>query len=216
VKSREKIFHGIAESFNADAKTMVTGFRTVAQDQAVELARLLPALQREMLENQTTRLHTAGSCGQMVDPIAPLLLIKFMQGERRRIFKARLFSRGKRNQLARAGIVLGRESYHPLLQNLRIAQLAQSAEQWFPSPAHSLPARVGIDEPHAVGQGATPPQRYPKIVDGVRSKIAGRVLALLEHALHPVPNAKLPLLWRDRRRVAQSQKVHDYLSLSLC
>src|SRR2546423_1455140 len=130
----------------------------------------------------------------MVDTITPLLLIKFMQGERRRIFKARLFSRGKRNQLARAGIVPGCESFHPLLQNLSVAQLAQSAEQWFPCPAHSLPARVGIDEPHAVGQGAASPQRYPKIVDGIRSKIAARFVALLQHTLHPVPNARLPLL----------------------
>src|SRR5205814_8564196 len=111
--------------------------------------------------------------------------------------KAHLFSRGRRNELARGWIVLGCESLHPLLQNLSVAQLAQSAEQWFPGPTHSLPARVGIDEPHAVGQGATPPQRYPKIVDGTRSKIAARFLALLQHALHPVPNAKLPLLWGD-------------------
>ena len=125
-----------------------------------------------------------------------------MQGERRCVFKTYLFSRGKRLQFARAGVVLGCESFHPLLQNLSVAQLAQSTEQWFTGPAHSLPARVGIDEPHAVGQGATPPQRYPKIVDGARSKIAAGVLALFQHALHPVPNAKLPILWRDRRRVA--------------
>src|SRR2546430_9780928 len=151
----------------------------------------------------------------MVDPITPLFSVKFMQGERRRVFKAHLFSRGKRNQLARGGIILGCESLHPVLQHLSVAQLAQTAEQRFPGAAHSLPPRVGIDEPHAVSQGAAPPQRYPKIVDGIGSKIATRFVALLQYTLHPVPNAKLPLLWGDRRRGAHPQKVHGYLSLSV-
>src|SRR5882762_6283615 len=90
----------------------------------------------------------------MVDPVTPLFSVKFMQGERRRVFKAHLFSRGKRNQLARGGIILGCESLHPLLQHLSVAQLAQTAEQRFPGAAHSLPPRVGIDEPHAVSQGS--------------------------------------------------------------
>src|SRR5438309_313154 len=95
----------------------------------------------------------------MVDPITPLFSVKFMQGERRRVFKAHLFSRGKRNQLARGGIILGCESLHPVLQHLSVAQLAQTAEQRFPGAAHSLPPRVGIDEPHAVSQGAATPRK---------------------------------------------------------
>jgi hypothetical protein len=61
MKARKEIFYGIPESFEADAQAMVTGFRAIPQDHAVEQTRLLPALKREMPKNQTTWLQPVRS-----------------------------------------------------------------------------------------------------------------------------------------------------------
>jgi len=74
-------------------------------------------------------------------------------------------------------VILGAMFGHPLVHNLRIAQLTELAEELLGQTAHFMPGRIGIDFPHHRGNGPAAPDGHPQIMHGV---FIGGIAELLE------------------------------------
>src|SRR5579864_1710724 len=96
----------------------------------------------------------------------------------------------------------GMQPLDPLHHDLHIAKIAQALEKSLARFLHGLPVRIGIDGPQPVGHGAATPERDPEIVYRIGAEVSGHMVALLEHALHPVAEAG-ELGFRSRHGVSQ-------------
>src|SRR5580692_1296824 len=75
----QKIFHNIAEAFDADAETVECNLGAVAQGTVVEFPGFGPALEREMFKERTTLPEACSSCGQRFAPLPPLFAVEFFE-----------------------------------------------------------------------------------------------------------------------------------------
>ena len=69
-------------------------------------------------------------------------------------------------------------------------RLPSSLEELFAGLLHGFPGRVRIQCHHAVSHRTASAQRNPQIVNGIGAEVGGGVVALGEHALHPVTQSR--------------------------
>src|SRR5437868_4676952 len=75
---------------------------------------------------------------------------------------------------------------YPLVHDLRVAQLAQLAEQFFWDRAHLVPGGGGINLAHHRRNGAAASDGHAQVVHRIFIRRALQSLELLQNALHPM------------------------------
>src|SRR5882672_3944133 len=89
--------------------------------------------------------------------------------------------------------------FDPLLQDVHVAKVAESPENFLPRLLHLLPGGIGIHGHQAVGEGAAAADCYSQIMNRISVETCSRVLTLYEYSLHPGAQPDLELgFCRDR------------------
>src|SRR5258708_10728804 len=94
------------------------------------------------------------------------------------------------------------ELVDPLHHDLDVAQLSETLEETLPCFLHLLPVGVGIDGHQAVRHGTAAAQGHAQIMHRIGAEAGSHVIALLQHALHPVAQTArlLDAFYRARRQ----------------
>ena len=90
--------------------------------------------------------------------------------------------------------MLLRQPLDPFQHHLRVAQLAQAAEQRLAQFLHLLPFGIGIDGEKAVRHRAATPNGHAQVVHRIGREVLAGLVALFQHALRPIGEARL-LSW---------------------
>jgi len=79
-----------------------------------------------------------------------------------------------------------RQLLDPLLHDVDVAKIAEALKQAPAGLFHGLPVGIGIERHQAICQRAAAAQGDAEVVNGIRAEPGRNVLALLQHAGHPV------------------------------
>jgi hypothetical protein len=74
---------------------------------------------------------------------------------------------------------------------LGVPKLSQLTKKLSTRPLHLFPGRVRIYRHETVGQGTAAAQGDPEVMDGIRGKLDGDPVTLLENPVHPESEAVL-------------------------
>lgn len=161
----------------------------IAQSAAMEGARLLPALEGEVLGDEAVGDETASAVGKRAGPEHPLSAVEGAEGFDDLGFELRL-ARGKNFAEGLAnGIGFIREANEPFLEDLQVAELAETAEEFAAGFAELVPGGIGVHSGETGGHGAAAAKRNAEIVDGVGGRVAQGETHFAGDALHPMAYA---------------------------
>ena len=186
IKQGQKIFGGVAEAFEADAKRVPELGTVVAKGAAVESAGCFPVLEREVLRHKAIGDEAAGAFGETAGPEGPLRAVESAEGFDDLGAKFRLASGEDLGEGLADRIGFVGEAVEPFLKDLQIAKIAEAAEKFAAGFAHLVPGGIGVNLSEAGSHGAAAAEGNTEIVHGVGGGIAHDKASFARNALHPV------------------------------
>ena len=142
---RQKIFNGVAETFDADAQ-LVPRFGVVgALCAGVEVARFVDAFDGEALRGEARRRNEADAAAELLFETRPGFDVEFFDGAERLIAKLGLGFGEIAMELGSERVAFGGEMLHPVVHHLGVAEDAEATEQFARHAAHFGPGGVRVD-----------------------------------------------------------------------
>jgi len=144
-----------------------------------------PPFKREMFEHYASGTHAGRATRKSPTPLPPLFAVELLQIAKGFVLALGFAGLHVGQEFDRDWIVRVAQFLDPLLQDVHVAKVAESPEEFLPSLPHLFPGGIGIHGHQAIGEKTAAADCHSQIVNRISVETRGRAFTLYQYSLHP-------------------------------